>query len=33
MLKELEEIEALFVQTALSAEHADGRLVLRTVGP
>src|SRR6478609_1163100 len=33
IVKELEEIQALFVQTALSAEHIDGRIVLRKVGP
>ena len=33
IVKELEEIQALFVQTAHSAEHVDGRIVLRTVGP
>jgi hypothetical protein len=33
IVKELEEIEALFVQTAHAAEHADGRIVLRTVAP
>jgi hypothetical protein len=33
ILKELEEIQALFVQTALSAEHIDGRIVLHSVTP
>ena len=33
IVKELEEIQALFVQTANSAEHIDGRIVLRAVGP
>jgi hypothetical protein len=33
IVKELEDISALFVQTAHSAEHVDGRLVLRGVTP
>ena len=33
IVSELEEIEALFVQTAHGAEHADGRIVLRNVAP
>ncbi len=33
IVKELEDISALFVQTAHGAEHADGRLVLRGVTP
>jgi len=33
IVKELEEIQALFVQTAHSADHVDGRIFLRTVGP
>ena len=33
IVKELEEIQALFVQTAHSAEHIDGRIILHAVGP
>jgi hypothetical protein len=33
IVKELEEIEALFVQTAHAAEHVDDRIVLRSVMP
>jgi len=33
IVKELEEIEALFVRTAYAVERADGRLVLRGVAP
>jgi len=33
IVKELDDISALFVQTAHSVEHVDGRIVLRTVTP
>jgi hypothetical protein len=33
IVKELEDISALFVQTAHRAEHSDGRIVLRNVSP
>jgi hypothetical protein len=33
IVKELEDISALFVQTAHGAEHVDGRMVLRSVTP
>jgi hypothetical protein len=33
IVKELEDISALFVQTAHGAEHVDGRIVLRHVSP
>ena len=33
IVKELEDISALFVQTAHGAEHTDGRIVLRSVTP
>ena len=33
IVKELEEISALFVQSAHGAEHVDGRLVLKSVTP
>src|SRR4051812_6623071 len=33
IVKELDEIEALFVQTSLAAEHVDGRIILRSVTP
>jgi hypothetical protein len=33
IVKELEDISALFVQTAHGAEHVDGRLILRGVTP
>jgi hypothetical protein len=33
IVKELEDISALFVQTAHAAEHLDGRIILRGVTP
>jgi len=33
IVKELDEIDALFVQTSLAAEHVDGRIILRSVSP
>jgi hypothetical protein len=33
IVKELEDISALFVQTAHGAEHVDGRIVLKSVTP
>src|SRR4051812_36999397 len=33
IVKELEDISALFVQTAHAAEHLDGRIILRSVTP